>query len=133
MKQHLSGAHVEGGLARQIGSALCKRDLLDRQDRKGAHPAPVVDARLCSVLWMRRLRENVVTPTTKAADHDVPISPEEIVAQGLVSQEDWHSVRHDAPMLATACSVPAFALLSWYETQAMLPRACLHIVVSASA
>ncbi|CAL5229319.1 g12625 [Coccomyxa viridis] len=39
-----------------------------------------------------RLKENVVTPTTKAADHDVPISPEEIVAQGLVSQEDWNLI-----------------------------------------
>ena len=36
---------------------------------------------------------NVVTPTTKAADHDVPISPLEIVEQGLMSQEDWDLVR----------------------------------------
>jgi len=33
-----------------------------------------------------------VTPTTKAVDHDVPISPEDIVAQGLVSQQDWDTV-----------------------------------------
>jgi len=39
-----------------------------------------------------RLKENVVTPTTKAVDHDVPISPEDIVAQGLVSQQDWDMV-----------------------------------------
>ncbi|BDA50644.1 Phosphoribosylaminoimidazole-succinocarboxamide synthase [Coccomyxa sp. Obi] len=39
-----------------------------------------------------RLAANVVTPTTKAVDHDVPISPAEIVAQGLMSQEDWDSV-----------------------------------------
>lgn len=33
-----------------------------------------------------RLRESVITPTTKAATHDVPLSPREIVAQGLMSQ-----------------------------------------------
>ena len=36
----------------------------------------------------------MVTPTTKAADHDVPISPAEIVVQGLMSQEDWDTVRN---------------------------------------
>ncbi|KAK9857177.1 hypothetical protein WJX84_002294 [Apatococcus fuscideae] len=35
-----------------------------------------------------RLQENVITPTTKAADHDEPISPQDIVGQGLMSQED---------------------------------------------
>lgn len=39
-----------------------------------------------------RLREIVLTPTTKAADHDVPISPRDIVGQGLVSQQDWDAV-----------------------------------------
>lgn len=36
-----------------------------------------------------RLDHNVLTPTTKAVDHDVPIRPVEIVSQGLMSQEDW--------------------------------------------
>jgi phosphoribosylaminoimidazole-succinocarboxamide synthase len=36
-----------------------------------------------------RLQENVLTPTTKAVDRDVPISAGEIVAQGLMSQADW--------------------------------------------
>jgi phosphoribosylaminoimidazole-succinocarboxamide synthase len=36
-----------------------------------------------------RLQENVLTPTTKAVDRDVPISAQEIVAQGLMSQGDW--------------------------------------------
>ncbi|KAI8107849.1 hypothetical protein M9435_002876 [Picochlorum sp. BPE23] len=36
-----------------------------------------------------QLSHNVLTPTTKAADHDVPISPDDIVKQGLMSQEDW--------------------------------------------
>ncbi|CAL8465049.1 g4584 [Coccomyxa elongata] len=43
-----------------------------------------------------RLASNVVTPTTKAADHDVPISPAQIVEQGLMSQEDWDSVSNAA-------------------------------------
>ncbi len=40
-----------------------------------------------------RLPSNVITPTTKAEDHDVPISPNEIVSQGLMSQADWDKVR----------------------------------------
>jgi len=39
-----------------------------------------------------RLEKNVITPTTKAEDHDVPISPKEIVEQGLMSQTDWDAV-----------------------------------------
>ena len=39
-----------------------------------------------------RLERNVITPTTKAADHDEPISPDDIVAQNIISQEDWHVV-----------------------------------------
>ncbi len=41
-----------------------------------------------------RLAQNVLTPTTKAEDHDVPISPKEIVAQGLMSAQDWDVVSH---------------------------------------
>lgn len=39
-----------------------------------------------------RLAENVVTPTTKAVDHDEPISATEIVERGLMSQADWDQV-----------------------------------------
>ncbi|KAF5842504.1 hypothetical protein DUNSADRAFT_6748 [Dunaliella salina] len=39
-----------------------------------------------------RLPSNVITPTTKADDHDVPISPKEIVEKGLMSQADWDMV-----------------------------------------
>ncbi|EFJ40064.1 hypothetical protein VOLCADRAFT_84670 [Volvox carteri f. nagariensis] len=39
-----------------------------------------------------RLVANVITPTTKAEDHDVPISPKEIVEQGLMTQEEWDTV-----------------------------------------
>ena len=40
-----------------------------------------------------RLARNVVTPTTKAADHDAPVSPAQIVERGLMSQADWDTVR----------------------------------------
>ncbi|KXZ44631.1 hypothetical protein GPECTOR_64g125 [Gonium pectorale] len=39
-----------------------------------------------------RLGANVLTPTTKAEDHDVPISPAEIVQQGLMTQQEWDTV-----------------------------------------
>ena len=40
-----------------------------------------------------RLAANVLTPTTKAADHDQPISAAEIVDRGLMSQSDLDAVR----------------------------------------
>ena len=39
-----------------------------------------------------RLRRNLITPTTKSAEHDVPISPGEVVAQALMSQQEWDQV-----------------------------------------
>ena len=39
-----------------------------------------------------KLNEAIITPTTKAADHDVPISPQEILDQGILSQQDWQQV-----------------------------------------
>lgn len=39
-----------------------------------------------------RLEANVVTPTTKAADHDEPIAPRDIVERGLMSQAEWDQV-----------------------------------------
>jgi len=36
-----------------------------------------------------KLPANVLTPTTKAADHDEPISPAEIVSRGLMTQAQW--------------------------------------------
>ncbi|PRW59335.1 Phosphoribosylaminoimidazole-succinocarboxam ide chloroplastic [Chlorella sorokiniana] len=46
-----------------------------------------------------RLAQNVITPTTKAEDHDVPISPADIVAQGLMTQSEWDSVSRAALQL----------------------------------
>ncbi|KAL7131346.1 hypothetical protein ABFS83_13G191300 [Erythranthe nasuta] len=37
----------------------------------------------------QKLPANILTPTTKAADHDVPITPEEIVQRGLMTQADY--------------------------------------------
>ncbi len=39
----------------------------------------------------QKLPERILTPTTKAAqgDHDAPITPEDIVEQGLLSQQQW--------------------------------------------
>ncbi|KAL3616683.1 Phosphoribosylaminoimidazole-succinocarboxamide synthase (SAICAR synthetase) [Castilleja foliolosa] len=37
----------------------------------------------------QKLEANILTPTTKAADHDVPITPEEIVQLGLMTQADY--------------------------------------------
>lgn len=36
-----------------------------------------------------RLARNVVTPTTKSEDRDEPITPQEIVARGLMTQAEW--------------------------------------------
>lgn len=40
-----------------------------------------------------QLERAILTPTTKAADHDVPISPQEILDQGIMSQQDWDQAR----------------------------------------
>ncbi|XP_022859925.1 phosphoribosylaminoimidazole-succinocarboxamide synthase, chloroplastic [Olea europaea var. sylvestris] len=37
----------------------------------------------------QKLPENILTPTTKAADHDVPVTPQEIVQRGLMTQDHY--------------------------------------------
>ncbi|XP_039795538.1 phosphoribosylaminoimidazole-succinocarboxamide synthase, chloroplastic-like isoform X1 [Panicum virgatum] len=37
----------------------------------------------------QKLSANILTPTTKAADHDVPVTPDEIIKPGLMSKEDF--------------------------------------------
>lgn len=46
-----------------------------------------------------RLSANMLTPTTKAADHDEPVTPEEIVSRGLMTREDFACVREMALQL----------------------------------
>lgn len=49
----------------------------------------------CGIQFAEGLRKNqqleapILTPTTKDKDHDRPISPKEIVAEGWMSQADW--------------------------------------------
>ncbi|KAK9713950.1 hypothetical protein RND81_06G060500 [Saponaria officinalis] len=40
----------------------------------------------------QRLEKNILTPTTKAADHDVPVTPDEIVERGLMTKDDYDEV-----------------------------------------
>ena len=50
----------------------------------------------CGISFPEGLRKNecletcVLTPTTKDKEHDRPISPKEIVAEGLMSEADWN-------------------------------------------
>ncbi|KAK9110965.1 hypothetical protein Scep_018484 [Stephania cephalantha] len=37
----------------------------------------------------QKLPKNIITPTTKAADHDVPVTPPEIVERGLMTQAEF--------------------------------------------
>lgn len=72
------------------------------------------------------LEQQVITPTTKAATHDVPISAQDIVKQGIVSQQDWDQVNHKLvichvtfqhadPGTTTTLAAPAWCLyvLCW--------------------
>ncbi|KAL6656164.1 hypothetical protein ACP70R_006990 [Stipagrostis hirtigluma subsp. patula] len=44
----------------------------------------------------QKLSANILTPTTKAADHDVPVTPDEIIKSGLMSKEDFDEARNKA-------------------------------------
>ncbi|XP_010544172.1 PREDICTED: phosphoribosylaminoimidazole-succinocarboxamide synthase, chloroplastic [Tarenaya hassleriana] len=44
----------------------------------------------------QKLSANILTPTTKAEDHDVPISPNEIVEQGLMTQAEFDEASRKA-------------------------------------
>ncbi|KAF5740179.1 phosphoribosylaminoimidazole-succinocarboxamide synthase chloroplastic [Tripterygium wilfordii] len=37
----------------------------------------------------QKLLSNILTPTTKAVDHDVPVTPDEIIERGLMTQSDY--------------------------------------------
>ena len=59
----------------------------------------------------QRLSENILTPTTKAKDHDVPISANEIVKKGLMTKEDFEHVREKALALFAFGQVFVFILM----------------------
>ncbi|KAK3119335.1 hypothetical protein QOZ80_9BG0718220 [Eleusine coracana subsp. coracana] len=44
----------------------------------------------------QRLSTNILTPTTKAVDHDVPVTSDEIISSGLMSKEDFDEARSKA-------------------------------------
>ncbi|KAG5052591.1 hypothetical protein JHK85_005138 [Glycine max] len=44
----------------------------------------------------QKLPKNILTPTTKAADHDVPITPDEIIDRGLMTRADYVEVSEKA-------------------------------------
>ncbi|GMH17379.1 hypothetical protein Nepgr_019220 [Nepenthes gracilis] len=44
----------------------------------------------------QKLHANILTPTTKAADHDVPVTPKEIIERGLMSEDDYDEVSRKA-------------------------------------
>jgi phosphoribosylaminoimidazole-succinocarboxamide synthase len=49
----------------------------------------------------QRLEQPLLTPTTKAADHDRPLSADEILAEGLLTAEEWEA--------AADCALKLFA------------------------
>ncbi|KAK9270860.1 hypothetical protein L1049_026446 [Liquidambar formosana] len=44
----------------------------------------------------QKLPANILTPTTKAADHDVPVTPDEIVKRGLMTRADYEEASRKA-------------------------------------
>lgn len=44
----------------------------------------------------QKLPKNILTPTTKAADHDVPVTPDEIIEKGLMTRADYVEVSEKA-------------------------------------
>jgi phosphoribosylaminoimidazole-succinocarboxamide synthase len=47
----------------------------------------------------QRLEKPLLTPTTKEAHHDRPISPEEIIAEGWLSEKEWETASSAAMRL----------------------------------
>ncbi|KAJ3704942.1 hypothetical protein LUZ61_008647 [Rhynchospora tenuis] len=44
----------------------------------------------------QKLPTNILTPTTKAADHDVPVTPHEIIEMGLMTKDEYDEVSQKA-------------------------------------
>lgn len=49
----------------------------------------------------QKLETPVLTPTTKSDGHDRPITPQEIVSEGIMSQEDWDNMADKAIKIFT--------------------------------
>ncbi len=80
---------------------------------------------LCGVKLPEGMRENerfpepIITPTTKAEEgHDENISAEEIIAQGLVSKEDWETmVKYTRALFARGSEIAASKGLILVDTK----------------
>ncbi|KAK8552160.1 hypothetical protein V6N13_120579 [Hibiscus sabdariffa] len=44
----------------------------------------------------QKLTANILTPTTKAEDHDVPVTPDEIIERGLMTRAEFDEAREKA-------------------------------------
>jgi phosphoribosylaminoimidazole-succinocarboxamide synthase len=51
-----------------------------------------------------KLEFNIITPTTKSAERDVPISAKEIVQQGLMTPAEWDEVSCAVDFVGTSRS-----------------------------
>ncbi|PIA53420.1 hypothetical protein AQUCO_00900179v1 [Aquilegia coerulea] len=54
------------------------------------------NALLDGLVKNQKLPANILTPTTKAADHDVPVTPHEIVERGLMTQDEYDETSQKA-------------------------------------
>ncbi|XLU43254.1 hypothetical protein S245_038068, partial [Arachis hypogaea] len=51
---------------------------------------------IVSLVKNQKLVENIFTPTTKVADHDVPVLPDEIIERELMTRADYEEVSRKA-------------------------------------
>ncbi|XP_065880573.1 phosphoribosylaminoimidazole-succinocarboxamide synthase, chloroplastic [Euphorbia lathyris] len=54
------------------------------------------NALLDGLVKNQKLPANILTPTTKAADHDVPVTPTEIIELGLMTEADYEEASRKA-------------------------------------
>jgi hypothetical protein len=71
-------------------------------------------------IWCR-LAKNVITPTTKSAEHDEPIGPKEIVSDGLMTQKEWDEVRIPLSIHSPTHAPAHFLPLPYLPFLALLP------------
>ncbi|KAE8056986.1 hypothetical protein FH972_013712 [Carpinus fangiana] len=70
----------------------------------------------------QKLPANILTPTTKAADHDVPVTPDEIVKRGLMSQADYDEASRKALSLFEYGQVICLCWLALVASDYLLPE-----------
>ncbi|RYR31138.1 hypothetical protein Ahy_B01g055931 [Arachis hypogaea] len=65
----------------------------------------IVIQHITSLVKNQKLVENIFTPTTKVADHDVPVLPDEIIERGLMTRADYEEVSRKALSLLNTVRV----------------------------